>query len=337
MEWYRAQLQWSVYIGMCAEMISRFVVTYVCFYIVKSCPLLVAPTNGMKDSNDISCGSTVEFSCYACYELMGNSQLTCLPSQTWSGKEPNCTGQCTSECMCLTSTFVMTFYFCVVKSCQALVAPTNGMKDSDDTFCNSTVKFSCDDCYELMGDSQLTCLPNKTWNGKEPNCTGQCASECAYNVHICYVILFLCIVKSCPPLVAPTNGMKDSDNCNGTVKFSCDDCYELMGDSQLTCLPNKTWNGKEPNCTGQCASECAYNVHICYVILFLCIVKSCPPLVPPTNGMKDSDNCNGTVKFSCDDCYELMGDSQLTCLPNKTWNGTEPNCNGQCKLGFVLK
>ena len=94
MEWYRAQLQWSVYIGMCAQMNSTFVGTYVFFYVVKSCPVLVAPTNGMKDSNDISCDSTVEFSCDACYELMGNSQLTCLPNQTWNGTEPNCNGQC---------------------------------------------------------------------------------------------------------------------------------------------------------------------------------------------------------------------------------------------------
>ena len=70
---------------------STFVV---CFYVVKSCPVLVAPTNGMKDSNDTYCGSTVEFNCDACYELMGNSPLTCLPNQTWSGKEPNCSGQC---------------------------------------------------------------------------------------------------------------------------------------------------------------------------------------------------------------------------------------------------
>ena len=65
---------------------STFVV---CFYVVKSCPVLVAPTNGIKDSNDTYCGSTVEFNCDACYELMGNSQLTCLPNQTWSGEEPN--------------------------------------------------------------------------------------------------------------------------------------------------------------------------------------------------------------------------------------------------------
>ena len=76
---------------------STFVV---CFYVVKSCPVLVAPTNGKKDSNDTSCNSTVEFNCDACYELMGNSQLTCLPNQTWSGEEPNCNGQCNWD-LCL--------------------------------------------------------------------------------------------------------------------------------------------------------------------------------------------------------------------------------------------
>ena len=64
--------------------------------------------------------------------------------------------------------------------------------------------------------------------------------------------------------------------------------------------------------------------------------------------MKDSNDtyCGSTVEFNCDACYELMGNSQLTCLPNQTWSGEEPNqifsgeepnCNGQCKLGFVLK
>ena len=64
--------------------------------------------------------------------------------------------------------------------------------------------------------------------------------------------------------------------------------------------------------------------------------------------MKDSNDtyCGSTVEFNCDACYELMGNSQLTCLPNQTWSGEEPNqifsgeepnCNGHCKLGFVLK
>ena len=66
---------------MCAQMNSTFVV---CFYVVKSCPVLVAPTNGMKNSNDTSCDSTVEFSCDACYELMGNiAYLSAQPNMEW--------------------------------------------------------------------------------------------------------------------------------------------------------------------------------------------------------------------------------------------------------------
>ena len=91
------------------------------------------------------------------------------------------------------------------------------MKNSNDTYCGSTVEFNCDACYELMGNSQLTCLPNQTWSGEEPNQT-----------------------------------------------FSGEE-------------PNQTWSGEEPNQT-----------------------------------------------FSGEE-------------PNQTWSGEEPNCNCQCTLGFVLK
>ena len=82
---------------------------------------------------------------------------------------------------------------------------------------------------------------------------------------------------------------------------------------------------------------CSNEFHICCCICLL--VKSCPFLVAPTNGMKNSNDtyCGHTVEFNCDACYELTGNSPLTCLPNQTWSGEEPNCNGQCKLGFVLK
>ena len=63
--------------------------------------------------------------------------------------------------------------FCIVKSCPDLVTPMNGQKDSNDTSCSSVVQFSCDACYDLVGQSQLTCLSNKTWSSDEPMCTGQ--------------------------------------------------------------------------------------------------------------------------------------------------------------------
>ena len=62
----------------------------------------------------------------------------------------------------------------VVISCPYLVAPENGRKSTNETICGTAATFSCDECYELKGHSQLSCLPNKTWSGDEPSCTCQC-------------------------------------------------------------------------------------------------------------------------------------------------------------------
>ena len=60
---------------------------------MKSCPNLVAPTDGQKSSNVSTCGSTVTFHCNECFELEGPGERTCLENRTWSGLEPTCTGQ----------------------------------------------------------------------------------------------------------------------------------------------------------------------------------------------------------------------------------------------------
>ena len=60
--------------------------------------------------------------------------------------------------------------FFLVKHCEELGVPSNGHKSSNDTGCDSTVEFSCSECYELIGDSQLTCYPNGSWSSDEPSC-----------------------------------------------------------------------------------------------------------------------------------------------------------------------
>ena len=63
---------------------------------------------------------------------------------------------------------------CIVISCLDLVAPRNGTKNTNETSCGTTAQFSCDQCYELKGYKQLSCLPNRTWSGEEPNCSCEC-------------------------------------------------------------------------------------------------------------------------------------------------------------------
>ena len=63
------------------------------------------------------------------------------------------------------------FLLLTVKSCPTLKTPINGKKDSNDTMCGAVVGFTCNECYEVQGYNQLSCLPNRTWSGEEPNCT----------------------------------------------------------------------------------------------------------------------------------------------------------------------
>ena len=75
----------------------------------------------------------------------------------------------------------------IVKSCRNLVAPENGQKGSNDSNCGATVTFDCDDeCYELEGQGELSCLDNRTWSGEEPVCS------CQYlKIDSCFVIVLL--------------------------------------------------------------------------------------------------------------------------------------------------
>ena len=134
---------------------------------MKSCPDLGTPENGRKETNETACGSSVDFNCNECYDLIGHKQLSCLPNGTWNSGIPVCACKC----------FVYFLVFCateicvLVKSCRSLVAPENGQKSSNDSTCGATVVFDCDECYKLEGNSLVSCLPNQTWSGEEANCT----------------------------------------------------------------------------------------------------------------------------------------------------------------------
>lgn len=129
----------------------------------------MTPTDGVKDSSNTTCGSTVQFNCNECYELEGHDQLSCLSNKTWSGEEPNCTGKCTVSFVQIS--MFRCFVAILVKSCPVLNAPIHGKKKSSHNTCGSTVEFLCNKCYELEGNKNLTCLPDETWSGEEPNCT----------------------------------------------------------------------------------------------------------------------------------------------------------------------
>ena len=57
------------------------------------CPPLFDHVNGITNGTSTHCDSTVTFSCFAGYKLIGNSNISCLRSGQWSGSQPQCIGK----------------------------------------------------------------------------------------------------------------------------------------------------------------------------------------------------------------------------------------------------
>ena len=56
--------------------------------------------------------------------------------------------------------------------CGTLVDPTNGLVAVTDTIFNSTATYSCNNGYNLVGDTTRTCLASGSWSDTAPTCTG---------------------------------------------------------------------------------------------------------------------------------------------------------------------
>ena len=113
--------------------------------------------------------------------------------------------------------------------------------DCDSLGYNTTIHFTCNECYYLTGEVSLTCLPSGSWNYEAPVCTRKSSDLSSIsNTKSCVYICGHAVIR-CAVLEAPVNGSMDSLNttCQTVVQFQCEETYELIGSSSLTCMPNR--------------------------------------------------------------------------------------------------
>lgn len=133
--------------------------------------------------------------------------------------------------------------------CRALTSPNNGQLSSTATTCGTTLTFSCNLCYRLVGSALLTCESSGNWNGMEPTCSCELLGpDILYYTHImsfCFIV-----VVYCPSLPIPVGGRisSTSNQCGVTASFTCDSCYRLSGLFSRTCQSNGSWSGSQPMC-----------------------------------------------------------------------------------------
>lgn len=229
-----------------------------------------------------------------------------------------------------------------------------GSRFTDNVFdFGTTVSYSCQPGYSLVGGRRTTCRSDGRWSNMEAPVT--------------------CVVINCSRPEPPDNGRMESGedlSFGSNVDFYCDRGYKLIGASRLRCRHNGHWNGSTPICrVVSCGSPprvanasvsanstvygsvANYRCHSGFehssgsdLVSRICDSSGlwtgpspscrkirCADPPQPEHGYSSGSQFvfDSVVTYQCRRGYKLVGESRRRCRADKTWSGTVPVCERQ--------
>ncbi|XP_051854455.1 C4b-binding protein alpha chain-like [Antechinus flavipes] len=237
-------------------------------------------TKEFADQKNFPEGAKVTYTCRPGYtrNRYFSPTLTCLPNGTWSKATE----------------------FCEKKRCPNLGELANGHINFEENIVfGSTVSFSCDEGFLLIGQSQSICEivhENQVgWSAPLPDCQ---------------------VIRCLPPPVIDngqyTENFQDFFIYGSSVRYTCDKTYSLIGEESIHCTTkNKKdgeWSGPPPQCkVVHCKSPVLLNGHL-------------------ISGRRPSYNYKETVILECDSGFYLEGEEKISCGADNMWVPGMPQC-----------
>uniref|UniRef100_A0A8C6X9K8 Sushi domain-containing protein n=1 Tax=Naja naja TaxID=35670 RepID=A0A8C6X9K8_NAJNA len=213
----------------------------------------------------------VKYTCNSGYTLIGDATIHCTDSGTWTFPAPHCEKS----------------------QCPFPPSITNGKHDglALQKFTSETsVTYSCDPGYLLIGKASIFCGPSGNWSLPVPSCA----------------------VMHCPapPKVIHGRPVGEDFTYGKSVIYICDAGYSCIGNYSVTCIWNNSnsvkWS-EAPRCQG-------------------CLA---PPNIGHSKRDKTTleDFPYGTsVTYHCDPGFFLIGGPTIYCQTSGTWNQPVPQC-----------
>uniref|UniRef100_A0A8D2DTC7 Sushi domain-containing protein n=1 Tax=Sciurus vulgaris TaxID=55149 RepID=A0A8D2DTC7_SCIVU len=327
---------------------------YSIFCIKKQCRNPGELTNGKVDvMTDFLFGSTIHFSCSKGYILIGSTSSQCEVQGSeveWSDSLPEC----------------------VIVKCESPPEIRNGKHgggDEDLYTYGSSVTYSCDPNFSLIGNATLYCMvENKTlgvWRPNPPICK---------NIFFYAPVEIFCHQPQIPQGIF-ISGFKPFYTHKDSIVISCKKGYILRGSNLIHCEAHNEWYPSVPTCepseyglggiVRDFTSVCAYASGD--FIFYMCEegyypaspdgksscqedgtwkpqMPECKPVLCPKpvieNGRlareKDHYVALENITVQCDFGYSVVGPQSITCSVNKTWQPEVPKCCEQVIIGGKL-
>uniref|UniRef100_A0A673WK27 Sushi, von Willebrand factor type A, EGF and pentraxin domain-containing protein 1 n=1 Tax=Salmo trutta TaxID=8032 RepID=A0A673WK27_SALTR len=209
-------------------------------------------------------GTVIVYRCHKSYELTTSTALVCLEEGGWNGTAP----------------------MCVPAECEEPPSPDHGSVNVTDTSLGSLVKYSCEEGYELEGESVRQCVAGRQWSDVPP----------------------VCRPISCGDPGDIDNGSAEGDSFLylEVLRYECSSGFALKGGDTRTCKADGKWDSEKPWCEPiSCGS----------------------PVVPSDVTVTGKEyTFNKHVALSCKSGLLLQGPSVSVCQADGTWSHGSPEC-----------
>ncbi|MBN3306145.1 SVEP1 protein, partial [Amia calva] len=226
----------------------------------------LSPSLQLAATQDVSFlhGTMIVYSCNVGYELIGYSVLFCQEDGLWNDTAP----------------------VCLPAECEPPHDIENGFINLSNTMLGSLVQYSCDEGYELEGQTIRQCISGRQWSDTAPTCKAVSCGE--------------------PEEIANGSFTGDIFTFMSIIYFECDQGFHLEGSKTSTCQANKKWDAEPPKC----------------------IPVSCGlPLIPENGTVAGNEyTFRKQIEYSCNAGFVLIGEMHSSCLANGSWSHTAPVC-----------
>lgn len=234
------------------------------------------PSDGTYILND-----KVNYSCYPGYQSRGDPEAVCKLIESnhtawvWSGSP----------------------FKCIPKSCGDPGQIENGKRHGDSFIIASSVFYTCDEGFEMIGQARRYCQSDSQWSGQPAHCEPITCNPTDHlengKINYAYPLIF-----------------------NSTVEYSCDYGFRLVGPQSRKCGAERKLIGEVPRCEEIDCGELG-TLHNGYIKGY-------------------STRMGDRQEFFCLDGMKFLGDSkESVCLESGNWSHPLPKCLATCEVPWV--
>ncbi|KAK3858013.1 hypothetical protein Pcinc_035767 [Petrolisthes cinctipes] len=212
-------------------------------------------------------GAQVVYECEGNYTLQGEHTLTCSDDGNWT---PSPVPQC------------------LFSWCPEIESPSNGEVEISGRRSGDTATFTCLPGHYLQGAKTLTCELGGQWSAEAPNCV---FVECGQPETLLHGEITL------------VNG---TTHLGSVAMYECDPDFQLVGNTQRSCLDDGHWSDPSPQCA---------------------LIECGEPSVPEGGYVTGySFEVHSEVMYHCEPGHYLVGEQVRLCTRDARWSGHSPNC-----------